>query len=167
MRPTLPIDQWRIATHLEATRAVQSHPTSPATGCQCLCCRNWRLVATDVLPLGLQEQLLRFGIAIQQPSDAHSLEQTDAGAHCRIVYHVVGRLLSGPMVVGEDPHLGRVLRYREVRGRPRFLSLAVVPSRHMFGPAPVLNDPSAGEALQLDFRLDGPRHPSLGADGAL
>lgn len=164
LRPTIPIDEWRIATHLEASRLVQIHPKSPATGCECLCCRNWRLVAKEVLPKELQQQLLRFGIEVERPSDAYVFEQKDQGAHCRIVYHVGGKLLSGPVVINEDPKLGRVLHYKQIRSHPQYASLAVLPSKEAYSLGSELEDHSAGDLLQIELRLYVPWHPFLVAE---
>lgn len=161
LRPTISLDEWKIATHLEASRRVQQHPDAPATGCECLCCRNWRLLANATLPEEIKQQLLRFGIEIERPSDAYAFEQDSEGAHCRIVYHAVGKILSGPVVVIEDPKFGRTVNYREVRAHPHLLSLAVLPSRQTFDQGPGLDDSSAGDLLQFDFRLYVKRHPSL------
>jgi hypothetical protein len=68
MRPTIPLDLWKTAVDLEATRAIQDQPGTPAYGCQCDQCRYWTKAAANVLPESLFDQFLRIGIAPKRPT---------------------------------------------------------------------------------------------------
>jgi hypothetical protein len=152
LRPTIPVSDWRIATHLEATRALQRRASNPAEGCDCTLCQHWAKVATTVLPLDLQKQLHRFGIDLEHPADVYASSYEAGGAHCRVIFHVVGKLLSGPQIWMENLEWGRSLNYKELRPVPQWLGLAVLPAKEFRMNA----DPdasAAGDILQIDLRL--------------
>jgi hypothetical protein len=110
-------------------------------------------MASRILPLELKAQIERFGIDVKHPTHLYAYEVMDGGAKCRILFHVVGKVLSGPVVFREHPKLGRVLHYKELGPPPRGVSLAVLPSRETTDSAPLLGDDSAGDLLQIDLRL--------------
>jgi len=155
LRPTIPLADWRIAIHIEATKTVQNQPGTPAYGCECPQCRNWRLAADEILPPELMGQLRRLGIDPSRPTDLYATTEEDGYLVYRVMYHVVGRLLSGPNIwrdYGDD----RMKMYRPFRSKP-WLSLMVLPYRQSYTAGPVLQDKKAGEILQIDFRLDVPK----------
>ena len=153
-RPTLPISEWRIATHLDATKSVQHQVGTPAYKCTCQWCENWRAVFSDVIPLELSTQLLRIGIKPDLPTDLYAYEQSPGFVSCRITYHVVGKLLSGPDVwLNGSKNPDRVLNYHQMCPQPNFVLLAIYPHRQGHCPGPALEDEAAGELLQVDLRI--------------
>lgn len=156
LRPTLPIQDWRIAVHLGATQAIQNQPGTPAYKCECIWCQNWKRIAQKILPSDLNAQLQRFGIQPDHPTDLYVFEKSNESAYCSITYHVVGKLLSGPAAWRDDEKLGPILMYREVRSSPQYLSIVVLPHRQAHCPGPVFEDKSAGELVQIDLRLQVP-----------
>lgn len=159
MRPTIPIDAWRIAVDLETTRAIQEQPDTPAYGCGCDQCSHWANNVEKILPKSLFDQLHRLGIAPERPTDIYSPHRTDEGEHLRITFHVAGRLLSGPAVWLETEVLGSQLHYRELAPWPNYLGLAVFPHKQTLYPAPVLPASCESELIQIDMRMFVPTPP--------
>jgi hypothetical protein len=162
MRPTIPLARWRIAVDLEATRRVQNQPGLPAVGCQCQWCASWSSIWSSVFPGELHKQLERLRVDIAHPADLYAFEEVSGGAYCRVIYHVVGKLLSGPVAWREDPVLGRTLVYHAVEAASNSLGLVVVPSTQTFDSLPQVKDASVGELLQVDFRLYVPLMSNVG-----
>jgi hypothetical protein len=156
LRPTIPISEWKIAVNLAATQAIQHQPGVPAYNCTCHWCKNWALSASSILPSELKMQLERIGVQITFPNELYAFQEEECGAHCRVVYHVVGKLLSGPEVWRQDEALGETLVYRELRSSPA-LSLAIYPHHLRGGPAPAFSGGVQGKLLQIDFRLFVPK----------
>jgi len=73
--------------------------------------------------------------------------------NCRVIFHVVGRLLSGPVAWRDDAALGRSLVYHALSGPSGELLLVVVPSSQTFEARPQVEGLAGGELLQIDFRL--------------
>jgi hypothetical protein len=153
MRPTIPLAQWRVAVDLEATRKIQNQPESPAYGCVCKWCENWRRAWPSSLSAELQHQLSRLRIDIDHPTDLYSFEESVEGAQCRVIFHVVGKLLSGPNAWREDEAVGRTLMYQSQPQHVAHLGLVVVPRDQMFTYSPRLAHRTANEVLQVDMRL--------------
>ncbi len=154
MRPTIPLSHWRIAMDLEATKQAQNQDGMPAVGCTCSWCLKWSSVWSSAFPSSVREQLIRLQIDVAHPSDFYAYKEVSGGAHCRVIYHVVGKLLSGPGAWREDPVLGsNLLVYHSVDGATSALALVVVPSSQTFDARPHVEGASSGEILQVDFRL--------------
>lgn len=117
MRPTIPLSHWRLAIDLDATRAVRETEERRTLGCPCKLCRNWARVYADVLPAEMQAQLRRVGIDPADPTDLTASERQPKGANYHVVFHCVGKILSGPAptVIGE---MGEMRDYRELRRDP-------------------------------------------------
>lgn len=94
-----------------------------------------------------------MGLDITCPTEFYAYQVLESGAQCRALFHAVGKLLSGPLVFRQDPVMGRVLQYKELRGHPDSVSLAVLPCRDTADFRPHLEDESAGDLLQIDIRL--------------
>jgi hypothetical protein len=125
----------------------------PAYGCGCEWCGRWKRDARDILPADLRHQLLRLGIRVEQPADLYTCESAGTNPHCRLVYYAVGKLLSGPATSREDPRLGSMFIYQELRAEPRLLSLAVFPVRDRLAIGSIAFDPAHGDLLRIDVRL--------------
>jgi len=152
LSPTILVAEWKIAVNLAATQSIQNQPGVPAYNCQCEWCKNWAASASSVLPDELQSQLERLGMKISSPNDLYAYQEAENGAYCRVIFHIVGKILSGPEVWREDNVLGEMLVYRELLSTS-YLSLAIYPPHLKGGPSPIFNDRDAGKLLQIDFRL--------------
>jgi hypothetical protein len=153
MRPTIPLANWRIAVNLSATQSVQNQPGQPAYGCRCRWCANWSRGWTSAFPSDVHQQLERLCIDIAHPSELYAFEEAPGGAHCRVIYHVVGKLLSGPAVWHEDTNLGKTLVYHPIGEAKTSIGLAVIPCSQTWEMHPQSDQVSRSELLQIDFWL--------------
>jgi hypothetical protein len=153
MRPTIPIGPWRVALNLRATRSIQNQPGQPAYGCTCRWCDNWSHIWATAFPAELHQQLERLCIDIAHPSDLYAFEEAAGGAHCRVIYHVAGKILSGPVVWHEDSGFGKTLLYHPLKQATSSVGLAVIPCTQTWQVHPTSEQASQGELLQVDFRL--------------
>jgi len=151
-RPTIPIFEWRVAINLEATRDIQNQVGTPAYGCECEDCQKWKSCFKDVLPENIQHELKRIGVEIENPTDLYQFQEDTEGSNIRVVYHAVGKILSGPNQWKNDSSLGDMLMYHTVRESP-YTSIVVFPQNQSFDASPILNNQSAGELIRIDFRL--------------
>ncbi|WP_105168165.1 hypothetical protein [Pseudoalteromonas sp. T1lg23B] len=150
-RPTIPIAEWKLATHLEATREIQNQKGVPAYGCDCEWCFNWKHCLKVLLPEELQGQLTRVGVELDHPTDLYKYESDENGSSIRVVYHAVGKILEGPNQ-WKSTDMGEMLMYSTIREQP-YLSLVVFPQSQSHDEAPVLKNTSAGELVRIDLRL--------------
>jgi hypothetical protein len=90
---------------------------------------------------------------VSHPTDLYAFEDHAEGAYCRVIFHVIGKLLSGPNAWNEDSQLGKTLIYQTLREPPEFIGLVVVSSQQTFDARPKLNQANDSELLQVDFRL--------------
>jgi hypothetical protein len=150
MRPTVAIGQWRIAVDLIAASSIQNRPGTPAFGCTCSWCESWSRVWPRVFPAALVEQLQRLRIDLSHPTDLYGYSEGADGAECRVIFHTVGKILSGPTVWVEDSEPGSVFCYTTLRAAPESISLAVVPARQTWDDRPNFD---GRDVVQVDFRL--------------
>lgn len=156
-RPTIPLADWRIASDLEGSRAIQRHSAMPATGCTCAGCQRWSQIAQHVLPTDLQGQLARLGIQPEYPADLYAMGRGDGSVEYRVIYQLVGRLLSGPAAWREDAALAaKVLTYQVLRPAPQYFAAVVLPHREVPGAVPMLGEEDVGELLQIELRIHVP-----------
>jgi hypothetical protein len=94
-RPTIPFADWRLAVDLDATRLIESLPGREAVDCACIWCRNWSAVYQRALPASVRQQLARLGADAARPSDSYPFREDPL--EYRLLYHCVGRILSGPV----------------------------------------------------------------------
>jgi len=165
MRPTIPIGPWKIAVDLRATHEIQRRPGTPAFGCKCTWCDNWSRAWPRAFPGDLASQLQRLGIDLAHPTDFYASDEDPHGAQCRVIFHVVGKVLSGPVVWREDAKFGRTYVYSTLREHPSFIGLAVVPSHETWDDEPLIEGEKQISLIQVDFRLFvpvvGPAEASL------
>lgn len=155
-RPTIPISQWRIALNFEETSKVQNQKGTPAHGCSCESCEYWRLTYSSILPEQILEQLLRLGIGIDTPSDVYEHGEEEDGRAFRVIFHVVGKFLSGSEYYKYDELLDRnLLNYQILRDRPYF-SIVVLPHSESYDVAPEYKKNKDGELITIDMRLSIP-----------
>ncbi len=153
-RSTLSVAAWKLSTHIEATRDIQNQEGTPAYGCECEWCMYWKSVYEELLPEEIQEQLLRVGIQIENPTDLYQFRINKNSSAIRVVYHAVGKILSGSNQ-SQKSEVGKILTYQTIRDEP-YLSLAVFPQSQSFDASPELKDKMAGDLIRIDFRLDVP-----------
>ncbi len=155
-RLTIPVFKWRLAIHLEATRNLQNQKGTPAHNCECDLCRLWREAYPELIPETLLSELKRVGIDLNFPTefyDSNSNSDT-SDMCCRIMFHAVGKVLSGPGSSIANKRLGEnVMNYITVREQPYF-SIMVLSERNSYEAAPVLTDSSVGEILCFDIRFN-------------
>lgn len=153
-RPTIPLGEWKVAIHLEASREIQNQKGIPAYNCDCEWCFNWKHCLSAVLTSGLEAQLSRIGVDLLHPTDLYKYDTSDQDSSIRVVYHAVGKILSGPNQWTSN-EMGETLMYRTIRAAPH-LSLVVLPQNQSSDESPVLKDKSSGELLRIDLRLSIP-----------
>jgi hypothetical protein len=153
VRPTIPLSQWRIALDLEATRAIRPG-VPPPCGRKCPQCRNWTASYASVLPPALLSELRRLGIDPAAPTDLYAADQRDPLAY-RVMYHVAGRILSGPAPGHTDPVHGRMQWYQRLSATPPWLSLRVF-YHDALDVTPGWRTPEMTPLIRIDFRLDVP-----------
>lgn len=150
-RPTIPVFEWKLAVHLEATRKIQNQEGTPAYECKCEWCQSWSSSYMELLPNDIQEQLIRVGIQIESPTDLYQFESSEDYSSIRVIYHAVGKIISG-LNQWQNNELGKALLYTEIKKNP-YLSLVVFPQKQSFDPSPKLEDRDTGELIRIDFRL--------------
>lgn len=151
-RPTIPISEWRFATNLEATRNIQNQSSNPSYECECEFCQNWKGCFTNIPPGEIQQELKRIGIEIEHPTDLYQFEENREGSSLRVIYHAVGKMLSGPNQWKKDSSSGEVLMYHTVSDDP-YVSIVVFLQKQSLDASPVLKDESEGELIRIDFKL--------------
>ena len=148
-RPTIPIFNWRIAIHLEATKSVQGQHGTPAYQCGCEECTRWRKSWRGVLPESLGSQLKRLGVDPAQPTDIYG------GDKPRVSYHVVGKILSGPDSFYADDKWGKQQKYQVIREEP-WLAISVARSDETSAAEPEVEGEDSGDLIVVDLRLSVP-----------
>lgn len=161
-RPTLQLADWRIATHLTATRSVQDVPGYPAHCCECHWCAEWGRIYAAVIPVEILAQFSRIGIQPNHPTDLYRYDGDATADHLRVVFSIVGRVMSGPDAWTRDKALGPRRNYQTLRLDP-FLSLVVHRHEEIHYKPPNSYEPGDGHYLLADFRLAIPSVLSAGA----
>lgn len=156
MRPTLPLSEWRIAVDLNASRAIRSATGHPAEHCTCVDCEAWRSVVPDAFPAGIAAELQRLGVDVRHPTDLYVYDRSAETLGYRVMYHVVGRILSGPAPWLDSDMYGvddRFHNYHAVQAKPTWVGLRVSAARDSFEYAPDLPVGCRSAVLCIDFRL--------------
>ena len=148
-RPTIPICDWRVAVHLEATKKIQGQHGTPGFNCDCDECTRWRKDWSIILPHSLGKELERFGIDPARPTDIYG------GNFPRVSYHVVGKILSGPVGHYIDDKWGWTQGYIVIREEPQ-LMISVARSLETTAANPYLENNDDGELILIDLRLKLP-----------
>ena len=84
----------------------------------------------------------------------HYQPQTRYVTAYRVVFHAVGKILSGPNQ-WKNNEMGEMLLYHTVRGKP-YLSVVVFPQSQSLDEAPTFKDQKAGDLVRIDLRLRMP-----------
>jgi len=150
-RPTISLGDWMLAVDLETSRKIQNQKEMPANECDCDECRHLKLALDQVFPKDIKEQLIGIGINPMNPTDFIKYDVSEKEESVRVIYHVIGKILSGPNPYRVEK-FGETLIYHPVRDQPR-MSMVVVPQKQAYGYAPILDDDSAGMLICIDFRL--------------
>lgn len=151
-RPTVPIDEWRIALNLSDTRLVQKDRSAPAYNCECNLCQRWKEQYRELLPESLYKELSRAQINLDYPTELYEYGRQSENSLVRIHFHIVGKVLSGPQT-SQPKETGRHLHYSEVRESP-LVSISVIRhSESLYEYHPEYNKTKSGEIILLDIRL--------------
>lgn len=153
MRPTIALSEWRIAVDLVATRKIRRQTGHPAENCACEDCTVWRAVGPSAFPPELAEQLRRLGIEKDKPTDLYVFDRGDRIVDFRVMFHVVGRILSGPPAWLDDNDENRMHNYHAVQSEPTRILLRVCTARDSFEYAPTSVNTPANQVLCVEFRL--------------
>jgi hypothetical protein len=158
MRPTIPLSDWRLAVDLDAARSIRRQTGHPAEGCACRACTTWRELAEQVFPKPLAAELERLGIDITNPTDLYIFGETTDALDFRVMYHIAGKILSGPAAwlderVLDDALDSKMHYYHQVQSEPAYVGLRVSTKRNSFEYAPEQPSETRSDILCLDFRL--------------
>ena len=158
MRPTIPLSDWRLAVDLNASRGIRRQTGHPAADCTCHGCTTWRKLAAKVFPKSLAAELERLGVDKNHPTDLYIFDETKGAMDFRVIYHIAGKILSGPVPwldkdEFDDALDSKMHYYHEVQPEPDYIGLRVSTTRDSFEYAPQLTDDSKSDVLCLDFRL--------------
>lgn len=154
-RPTFQLAEWRVATHLSATRRVQNDPDAPAYRCECMWCAKWHRHYADLLPVELLSQFTRIGIQPNHPMDLYNYESDSEADYLRVIFGFVGRVMTGPDAWISHDSCGPQRSYQTLRFTP-FLSLVVHKHEDLHYAPPASYDIKEGHYLLADFRLAMP-----------
>jgi hypothetical protein len=152
-RPTIPFFQWRIAVHLEQTKQIQNQPGMPAYQCQCELCSSWKHLHSKIFPPQTIKELQRLGVQLDAPNELYGDQPGKEKRDVRVVYHIVGKILSGPENTIFHNLLGdQIQNYVTIRNEP-WLSVRVLNANEAFVPYPAIDNAKDGDVIALDFRF--------------
>ena len=153
MRPTIPFSAWRIAIDLDATRLIRRQSGHPADECMCADCTMRRRLAPAVFPPELDEQLQRLGIEKDRPTDLYVSFRNEQVLYYRVMFHIAGKILSGPAPWIDGAEAGRMHNYHVVQSEPTWVGLRLSTARDSFEYAPKLVRAAQSDVLCVDFRV--------------
>jgi len=153
-RPTIPFASWKLTIDLDRTKEIQGHKSTPAFECKCDLCMEWKLVHREVIPAKLLNQLARIGVDLNAPTDLYGSGAGLEDRTIRVVFHVVGKIISGPIGNSYDDQFEYdIFKYEEIRKNPPLI-IRVLPEPKSNASAPTsMNRPIPG-MLCIDMRLD-------------
>jgi hypothetical protein len=156
VRPTIPLADWRIAVDLDATKSIRRESAHSANGCGCGCeqCLSWKRAVDMAFPPSIFEQLHRLGIEPQHPTDFYVTDDSKEVRGFRVMYHIAGKILSGPATWHEHVKLGTMHHYKVIQELPTYVSLRVSTAKESFAFAPGVPASSGSDIICLDFRLE-------------
>ena len=150
-RPTIAFAKWRLAVHLAETQKVQGHAAMPAFQCQCELCQSWQVAHLHVIPTETLNELRRLGVQVATPNELYALSSGQREA--RAIYHVVGKVLSGPTATVFDKVLAtETANYELLRTEPWF-AVRVTKASESVAPSPSIDDKNAGDVIVIDCRF--------------
>jgi hypothetical protein len=110
----------------------------------------------SILPENVLAELTRLGVNISAPADNYEQGSEEVGRHFRVIFHIVGKILSGPEYYVHNDQIDRqVLNYRMTRKEPYF-SIVVLPHSESYDTAPEYKKHAGGELITIDMRLTIP-----------
>jgi hypothetical protein len=152
---------------LDATRMIRRQSGHPADGCVCADCTMWRRMAPAALPRALDEQLRRLGIEKDKPTDLYVSFRNEQMLYYRVMFHVAGKLVSGPAPWVDGIEHGKMHNYHVVQSEPTWVGLRVSAVRDSFEYAPKMKKAIQSDVLCVDFRLQvhaGATQPTVQPD---
>ena len=150
-RPTIRIDDWKIALNLEDTKSVQRDEAAPAYNCGCDLCRKWKAIYKKLLPETYLGQLTRAFIDLDYPTELYESDSNKNGVSIRIQFHIVGKILDGPITYSHRED-GRHMFYSEIRKDP-WLTVALTKHSETYDYHPEYTDSKSGDIILVDMRL--------------
>ena len=153
MRPTIPLSDWRIAVDLVASKKIRRQTGHPAEGCTCDQCRSWRKAADTAFPRTIAEELERLGVEKARPMDLYVSREANGVVEFRVMYHIAGKIISGPSPWFEHSEFGKMHNYHFVQSEPTSIGLRVSTTKDSFEYAPDRPSGTTSDILCLDFRL--------------
>lgn len=154
VRPTIPLADWRIAADLDATKSIRRESGHPADGCGCEQCLGWKRAVYTAFPPSISEQLHQLGVEPQHPTDLYLTDDSKKVRGFRVMYHIAGKILSGPAPWHEHVELGSMHHYHVIQEVPTYVSLRVSTTKQSFAFAPRVPACSTSDVICLDFRLE-------------
>ncbi|HSH98804.1 MAG: hypothetical protein ACAH07_02195 [Methylophilaceae bacterium] len=153
-RPTIPFFEWRIAVHLERTKEIQKISGMPAYECKCELCETWKRSFEKVIPEQTLMELQRLGVQLNAPNELYAHPQDSSSRHVRAVFHIVGKIVSGPdHLIFHEKLNDYVQNYVPIRQSPWF-SVRVVNAVESSCPSPSISNSKDGDVIALDFRFE-------------
>ncbi|WP_196137546.1 hypothetical protein [Aliikangiella sp. G2MR2-5] len=155
-RPTIPFSGWMLAVDLEETRKIQNQKGTPAYGCDCDLCTEWKLAYKKIIPEKLLDEFGRAGVELQSPTDLYGSGSGDEERTIRVTFHFIGKILSGLNGATHDDRFDYDgFPYEVVRDNPYF-SVRVIPQQETYVSAPNCEAKGNSRVLCIDMRLGYP-----------
>ena len=155
VRPTIPLSDWRLAVDLDATRSIKRQSGHPADGCGCWQCISWNSASRTAFPASIAQQLLRLGVEPQHATDLYVTEESKERIGFRVMYHIVGKILSGPAPWHDaQDETGTMHHYKVVQETPAYIGLRVSTAKQSYQFSPDVPPGSTSDVICLDFRLN-------------
>lgn len=155
-RPTIPLLNWMLAIDLDATRKIQNQGGTPAYGCDCDLCTEWKLAYKKIIPIKLLQAFNRIGIELKSPTDLYGSGSGNDERTIRVTFHFIGKILSG---LNGATHDDRVdydgFPYELVRDKPHLI-LRIIPQEETHVSAPEYKVKGNSRILGIDMRLSYP-----------
>jgi hypothetical protein len=95
-----------------------------------------------------------------QPTELYISGEDNGLLDFRVMYHIAGKILSGPAPWVEHTKLGEMHNYHAVQSQPTFVGLRVSTTRDSFEYAPQQSSDTGSDTLCLDFRLQVREQPA-------
>ena len=119
-------------------------------------CTMWRRIAPAAFPRALDEQLRRLGIEKDKPTDLYASPLNEQMLYYRVMFHVAGKLVSGPAAWVDGIEHGKMHNYHVVQSKPTWVGLRVSTVRASFEYAPKMEKAIRSDVSVRRFPLTGP-----------
>ncbi len=110
-------------------------------------------MAPGAFPPALDKQLHRLGVEKEKPTDLYVSFRNEQVFYYRVMFHVAGKILSGPAPWVDGIEQGKKHNYHVVQCEPTWIGLRVSTVRDSFEFAPEIEKTVQSDVLCVDFRL--------------